>query len=156
MSVPLSKLGSASQESRDSARCNMSGVLSALLLTADEDDLALMREKLGLEIVAEQPRVPVRLMTSFEAAEAASVSVETIRRHVDKGTLNAKRSGSRIRIHPDDLEEWLDSDRGRRGQSGQAPRRTRAGSSSTMRDALVQLNNPHSQSPSERRLRKAS
>lgn len=52
-------------------------------------------------------------LTREQAAEACNVSLDTIRRAINKGTLRAKRTGAegggKYLISPDALAEWFES-----------------------------------------------
>lgn len=50
---------------------------------------------------------PARLMTIADAAEVLAVSPRTVRRLIDDGALQAVRIRGQIRIHPADLDRYL-------------------------------------------------
>ena len=54
------------------------------------------------------------LLTARQVAESLSVSVRTIRAHIASGALPVVRLSARsVRIHPDDLDEFIEKRRTR-------------------------------------------
>lgn len=115
----------------------MSDFGRAFLAQMDSEDLAWLRAALGID--AAKPNEPDPLLTTKEAAVIARVNVETIRRHVNAGTLDADRTGSRIKLRQSNLEEWMRTETARTSTTQIASRRSRrTTSSSTMSDAFKQ------------------
>jgi excisionase family DNA binding protein len=57
-------------------------------------------------------RAPLRYLTVREVASRVSVSAPTVLRAIRSGDLRASRPGKRsLRVHPDDLEAWLEDRR---------------------------------------------
>jgi excisionase family DNA binding protein len=71
----------------------------------DPEDLDWLRAAIG--VPTPDPMATDQLLTSREAAVLARVNVETIRRNVRAGTLEAERTGSRIKIRQSNLERWM-------------------------------------------------
>jgi excisionase family DNA binding protein len=53
-----------------------------------------------------------RLLLIEHVAEALGVSARTVRRMIAKGELVACRLGRSVRVHPDDLADYVDRRRG--------------------------------------------
>lgn len=131
----------------------MSAFGKTLLAQFDVEDLLDLAEMLRavgvrLEIASEASIVdhPERLLNTAAAARLADCSVETIRRNIRDGKLEAGSSGRDYKITRSALDAWLHGDR--RGQPGEQaaapPRRnvSRRRKTSTMTEALKQLEQP--------------
>jgi excisionase family DNA binding protein len=98
----------------------MSEFGQAFLAQMDSEDLAWLKAALG--IVAPDPMASDQLLSTREAAVRARVNVETIRRNVRAGTLEAERTGAHYKIRESSLEAWM---RGEAKQPAPAPVKTR-------------------------------
>jgi excisionase family DNA binding protein len=55
--------------------------------------------------------LPERLLSLSDAAKILGYSLKTIRRRVDAGELAIIRDGRLVRVHPDDLNRYIQSKR---------------------------------------------
>lgn len=115
----------------------MSELVRALIAQMDSEDVVLLRAALGIAVP--DPMQSDQLLSTREAAVKARVNVETIRRNVRDGKLEAERTGAHYKIRESSLEAWM------RGETKPQPTtpidtrrpRARAGtSSSPMSDAF--------------------
>jgi excisionase family DNA binding protein len=112
-------------------------LIVAELETADAATIERARRALGVTTDAPPPS-PAALLTCAEAAEHASVHIESIRRAVRSGALPAGRVGRSPRIAPADLAAWLGGDESRpqpprpRARRPRADRRPLAGALASM------------------------
>jgi excisionase family DNA binding protein len=82
-----------------------------LLAQLDADDLAELRRLIAPEASNHrEPSATRSLVSCAQAAEQASVHVETIRRKIRSGELPASRIGRSLRIDATDLDTWLSAD----------------------------------------------
>jgi excisionase family DNA binding protein len=51
--------------------------------------------------------LPPRLLTLEDARQALGCSLKTLRRRVEDGALAVIRDGRLIRVHPDDLQRYI-------------------------------------------------
>lgn len=59
----------------------------------------------------EQKQPPQKLLTLPDVAEILGCSLKTLRRRIDAGELAVIRDGRLIRVHPDDLNRYIQSRR---------------------------------------------
>ena len=122
----------------------MDKLIATLLATVDRDvvrgipdeAIAELAQRTAPIILALLTNDPDRLLTTSEAAEQARVNVQTVRRWVDAGKLEAARRGSRIGIRQSALDAYLKRDEPQTGQRPAKPKIGRQASRSTMRDAI--------------------
>lgn len=107
----------------------------AFLAQMDSEDLAWLKAALGIQ--APDPMESDQLLSTREAAVIARVNVETIRRNVRAGTLQAERTGAHYKIRESSLREWMRGEsKPRQAASLAARRSSSSGSSSPMSDAF--------------------
>ena len=53
------------------------------------------------------PALPARLLTVPEACAILAVSPKTLRRRIGEGAIAVIRDGRLVRIHPDDLQRFI-------------------------------------------------
>lgn len=113
----------------------MSEIGAALFAQLDTEDLVWLRAALG--VVMLDAMEPDPLLTTRDAAVMVGVSLETIRRHARKGSLEAEHTGAHYRIRKSSLQAWMRGERKPRPTSSPQDRRPRPrSSSSTMSDAF--------------------
>jgi len=107
----------------------------ALLAQMDSEDLAWLKAALG--VLTPDPMEPDQLLSTREAAVRARVNVETIRRNVRDGRLEAERTGAHYKIRESSLREWMRGETKSPSTASLAARRSRSSSSSSpMGDAF--------------------
>lgn len=88
----------------------MSTAVTSMLLEAvremSAEERAELRALLGLHVPVSEP---VEVLTVERAAERVGCHVETIRRAIRSGRLQAARVGSQWRVSPEALAEWMAS-----------------------------------------------
>ena len=109
---------------------HQSGTMSdfgrALLAQLDPEDLASLRDALGLAGGAGSDSTDDGLLTVDEAAARARCHAETIRRAIRSHSLAATRVGSNWRVSASDLAAWLGRPRRRLAASRERAGRPRS------------------------------
>ena len=107
----------------------------AFLAQMDSEDFAWLKAALG--IVTPDPMESDQLLSTRDAAVMARVNVETIRRNVRAGTLEAERTGAHYKIRESSLRKWMRGETRPRPTASLAARRSRSSrSGSPMGDAF--------------------
>jgi excisionase family DNA binding protein len=85
-----------------------------------EEERAELRALLGLHVPVSEPG---ELLTVERAAEHVGCHVETLRRAIRSGRLQAARVGSQWRVGPEALAEWMVAPAPARASGGRRPGR---------------------------------
>lgn len=84
--------------------------------------------------MAEHPEQ--RLLAPDEVARLCGLSRKAVYRAIERGELRASRLCSRLRIRPDDVDEWIEANRLERSTLGPRVHRTPAAAQNGLRRLL--------------------